>query len=328
MKENGKLQLALCGLGRFAQRRVLPILNECYNIELTAIIGKVNEGFNLENGGISVYNSLEDFLKTTPTGAVYITSPNFLHVSHSIACLRNGLHVLCEKPMATNSTDCIRMIQEAEKAGMNLQISQQIRHSPAISLAKSWIQADFIGIINDIKILFHYDLPVCNRKWVYDFDKAGGGCFIDAGIHCIDLVRFLTEDSINVIEGRTDRNQYEDMMERKALGTFHSGGINCSIDVNAITSYSTTLSISGSKGEIFINNFSASWGEVTVELYSEKQRTLVLQERVDVSLIYATQLKSFAEKVISGNTDYSGAIQSGENIKLIEEFYKKSSHFD
>ena len=52
-----------------------------------------------------------------------------------------------------------------------------------------------------------------------------------------------------------------------------------------------------------------------------------MQERVDVSLIYASQLKSFAEKVISGNTDYSQAIQSAENVKLIEEFYKKSYYF-
>lgn len=327
MTKNGKLQLAICGLGRFALRRVLPILKECYNIELTAIVGKSNKEYNMDISGVFVYNSLDEFLKTTPTGAVYITSPNFLHVSQSITCLLNGLHVLCEKPMANNSSDCIRMIQEAKKAGLNLQISQQLRYSPAIILAKSWIQKNFIGTIDNIRVLFHYDLPVSNRPWAYELDKAGGGCFIDAGIHCIDVVRFLREDSIKVIEGRTDRNHHEDRLERKAVGIFNSGGVNCFIDVNATTSYSTSLSISGSKGEIIINNFAASWGDVTVELYSVEDRTLIMQQRVDVSLIYASQLISFAEKVISGNTDYSQAIQSAENVKLIEEFYKKSYYF-
>ena len=316
------LHLAICGTGRFVTRRILPTLSNDVNIKLTAVIRRSN----LFEEGIPEYinkfTSLEDYLASNPDGVIYIATPNYLHALQSIQCLKAGLHVLCEKPMATNKVDCDDMISIARNLGLHLQIGHHLRYSSALIVARSWIKNNSIGKLQSIKIKFHYELPLTARSWTYQSDISGGGCLMDAGIHGIDAIRFLTGGfDAEILSFKTDRNLHKDGLERVASCNFLMGGTNCSLEVNAIDSYSTVLQISGTDGDILVNNFAASWGNVKLKMIL-KNNIKIIEETVDVSSIYINQMKDFTQKILNAKFDYSQAIEAAENVKLVQDLYQ------
>jgi predicted dehydrogenase len=293
------------------------------NIKLNAVIGRsglFEEGIPDD---VSRFSSLEDYLASNPVGAIYIATPNYLHAIQSIQCLKAGLHVICEKPMAINKTDCDNMINMARDSGSYLQIGHQLRYSPALILARSWIQNNCIGKLQTIQIKFHYELPVSARLWAYQFDISGGGCLMDAGIHGIDAIRFLTGGGTTQILGfNTDRKLHKDGLERIAVCSFLMGEINCSLNINATDSYSTVLRISGTGGEILVNDFAASWGNVKLKMTPNDCDINVIEETVDVSSIYVDQMKDFAHKILNAQFDSSCSFEAAKNVKLVQELYQ------
>ena len=317
------LPLAICGTGRFVTRRILPTLSNNINLKLTSVIrrsGLFDEGIPDD---VCKFRSLENYLASRPVGAIYIATPNYLHAIQSIQCMKAGLHVMCEKPMAINKTDCDNMISMARDSGLYLQIGHQLRYSPALILARSWIQNNLIGKLQSIQIKFHYELPVSARLWAYQFDISGGGSLMDAGIHGIDAIRFLTGgDNTQILDFKTDRKLHKDGLERVAVCSFLMGGIHCSLNINAIDSYSTILRISGTGGEIFVNDFAASWGNVKLKMTPKDSDINVIEETVDVSSIYVDQIKDFAHKILNKEFDSSCSVEAAENVKLVQELYQ------
>ncbi len=84
-----KLALAICGVGRFATKRIIPAIAMCSNVELVAVIDPLGqEQFLLP--GVRPFKSLEDYLDSKPKGAIYIATPNYLYAQHSIKSLLAG----------------------------------------------------------------------------------------------------------------------------------------------------------------------------------------------------------------------------------------------
>jgi len=323
---SNRVSLAICGAGRFVSRRILPVLDICDNIKLTSVIRRSEKPDNPIISGIKEYSSLEAFLETSPSGVIYIATPNYLHAQQSLQCLSAGLHVLCEKPMATTSADCKKMIQKATERNLHLQIGHQLRYSAALKLAKYWILNSEIGEISKIQIVFNYDLPVSSRYWAYQPDFSGGGCLMDAGVHCIDTIRFLIDGPVALLQAKTDRSLYEDDLERIAECSFVIDNVKSYISINAQTAYATVLTITGTNGEIVIDNFAASWGTVNVKMREADHGPLIKEEWVDVSAIYADQIQSFSEHTVKSEINYSQAIDAAENIKIIEDLYSISQN--
>src|ERR1700749_2760927 len=106
------IKFALIGCGRIAQRHAEHISN---NGRLIAVCDLVKE--RAEELGkkydASVYTDVNKMLTNEKPDLISICSPNGLHAQHTIAALRAGCHVLCEKPMAISVFDCGEMIKEA-----------------------------------------------------------------------------------------------------------------------------------------------------------------------------------------------------------------------
>jgi len=318
-----KLNLAICGFGRFALRRLIPAIEKCNEIELAAIVTRSNID-NIPNADINNYLTLENYLNTKPDGAVYIASPNYLHSQQAISCLKAGLHVICEKPMATNYRDCLSMLNVAQSMNLHLQVGHMLRFSPAIMLARKWIKEELLGEINFCNIVFHYDLPESNRSWVNNYDFSGGGVLMDSGIHCIDVIRLLFGNDVTAKSAMTDKQSYNDGIERSGLFEFTIDQVKGTIKLSSTSDYKSLLEITGSKGILSIENFAATWESVKLVLYSHNKVKILKQSVVDVSRIYSDQLKAFAENiknVSAESLDFSAA----ENVKTAEIFYSIAS---
>src|SRR5881394_2136256 len=115
------LSWLVVGIGDISRKRVLPaILAEPGSI-LAGIVTR--DPAKAEPYGVPGFTDLEAALAATSAEAVYIATPVFLHAPQTIAALRAGRHVLCEKPMALNYAEACAMQQAAQDEKRTLGIA-------------------------------------------------------------------------------------------------------------------------------------------------------------------------------------------------------------
>lgn len=136
------------------------------------------------------FSSAEEMLASCELDAVSVCTWNAAHKDCTIAALRAGAHVICEKPMAMNTAEALEMKAEAEKAGKLLMIGFVRRHGNDASTALDFIEKGYLGEIYHMKASYirRAGFP---GNWFGDKEYSGGGPLIDLGVHIIDLCRYL-----------------------------------------------------------------------------------------------------------------------------------------
>ncbi|MCL4541169.1 MAG: Gfo/Idh/MocA family oxidoreductase [Chloroflexi bacterium] len=166
---------------------------QCPDAELVAIcdadptrLSKVVERFQLT--GTKTYTDYQEMLRHPELQAVSIALPNFLHAPVTLAALKAGKHVLCEKPLALNAQEAATMVRTARERGLTLMVNFNYRFSEP-----SWLihQAVTSGIIGDIYYartgwLRNRGIPGLGG-WFTTKRLSGGGALIDLGVHRLDL---------------------------------------------------------------------------------------------------------------------------------------------
>ncbi|HVM87596.1 MAG TPA: Gfo/Idh/MocA family oxidoreductase [Puia sp.] len=180
------------------------------------------------------YYNIDDLLSREKSINVFaVCTPNYLHKEHTVACLRHGGHVVCEKPMAIHISDCKAMIAEAESKGKELFIVKQNRFNPAVIAVKELLNKKKIGTIYSVHVNC-----IWNRNDEYYFNSWRGKKMLDGGIlftqfsHFIDLlywmfgeVEYVTAITSNLAHQKTI--EFEDTgvaclkFESGTLGSIH-----------------------------------------------------------------------------------------------------------
>jgi predicted dehydrogenase len=124
--------------------------------------------------------------------AVSVALPNALHAPVTIAALRAGLHVLCEKPMAMNAAQARAMIAAARKARRKLMINFSFRFNDQSRTLKRLIDSGELGEIYFARTVWHRRRGIPGfGAWFGQKKLSGGGPIIDLGVHRLDLAMWL-----------------------------------------------------------------------------------------------------------------------------------------
>jgi len=318
-----KITLAICGTGAFARRRILPIINKISLLELVAIIDPNPNAYKIPEitSSISHFTSFEKFCNNDTADLIYITTPNYLHFEQTLKSLESSMHVLCEKPLALNSSDCKILIDKAIDLNLQLSVGHMLRFSPAIIFAKQALHEGKIGSIEKVEITFNYMLTKESRPWAFSKLLSGGGCLMDAGTHCFDLIRFFVEGSFENIHAKMEYASNVDV-ERKVECNFTVLNTKCFLNICSDKEYLTSLVIRGDKGVIEIENFAATWDFVSVKLSTYRNKDAFKQYTFDASSVYIEQLNSLLHLISSKEFDYKIAKNAFENLKIIEQIYE------
>ena len=196
-----------------AYRRV----NNFFDLEHTPVLKAVC-GRNAENvqafadqwGYESVETDWRKLVERADIDAIDICTPNNFHAEIAIAAAEAGKAVLCEKPLAVNVEDGLRMVEAIEKAGVPNTVWYNYRRVPAVTLVKQLVDEGRLGRI------FHYranflqdwtinaDLPQGGAAlWRLDAEAAGSGVTGDLLAHCIDTALWLN-GSIHDVSAMTE----------------------------------------------------------------------------------------------------------------------------
>ncbi len=175
-----------------AMGKVVPAMQAARNGRVVAIASRGSERARdaaRKLGIDAAYGSYEALLASPDVDAVYLPLPNDLHAEWAILAAQSGKHVLCEKPLAMDATQALRMVEAFDAAGLLLQEAFMYRHHPSWEAVMALVADGSIGELQGIQTWFSYanDDPGNIRNQ----PEHGGGAVMDIGCYPINLSRMV-----------------------------------------------------------------------------------------------------------------------------------------
>ena len=159
--------------------------------ELAAVYSRTEPtaaAFAAKYGIRHTFTEVERMAASGEIDAVYVASPNSLHAEHAIACMRQGVHVLCEKPLASNAAEVARMIEASRQSGRTLMEAMKSTLLPNFEAVRTSLAK--IGRVR------RYFASYCQYSSRYDSFRQGtvlnafnpvfsNGALMDLGVYCL-----------------------------------------------------------------------------------------------------------------------------------------------
>lgn len=194
-----QLKAGIIGCGGIAKGKHLPSLKSITEVEIVAFCD-INTEIALaakeKFGGkdAAIYTEYQEVITRSDIDVVYVLTSNRLHSEITVAALRAGKHVMCEKPMAMTSAEAEAMVNAANETGKLLTIGYQNRFRSDVQAAKKLCAEGTLGDIYFAKAhaLRRRAVPTWGK--FLDKEEQGGGPLIDIGTHALDMTLWLMDN--------------------------------------------------------------------------------------------------------------------------------------
>ena len=184
---DGQIKVGIAGQGRSGwgiHARLIEPLDELYQVVAVADRLANRQREAAARFGCRTYDDLASMLQDDEVELVVNSLPSHLHPSGSIAALRAGKHVVCEKPMAARVADADDMIDAARQAGRVLAIFQNYRYDPDLQKVQEVIASGVLGRIVMIRMAWQG----FGRRWDWQtLQEYDGGSLNNTGPHPLDM---------------------------------------------------------------------------------------------------------------------------------------------
>jgi len=205
------LRIGIVGAGMVTTRGHIPTYVRIPGVEVVAICdtnGERAQAAAAEFGIAGVYGSHTEMLVHSQLDAISVGVPNAFHAAATIAGLEAGLHVLCEKPLATSVADGERMLAAAQQSGTILAVNMSNRPRPEFQFIREQIAAGRLGTIHyaNGRMLRRSGIPGFG-SWFTRRELSGGGALMDIGVHMLDAVLYMLGfPAISAVRGEIQAN--------------------------------------------------------------------------------------------------------------------------
>ncbi len=207
-----------------------------------------------------LFPSYADLLAEKPDGVI-VCSENTRHRPLVEMAAQAGVHVLCEKPLATTRADAQAMQDACHQAGVILMTAFPMRFSAPLQQVKARLDAGDLGRVYCLSTTNQGQMPMAHRAWFVDPKLAGGGAMMDHIVHLADVLNWFFGTAVTTVYAQSNRILHADSVDVETGGlvalTF-ADGLFATIDA----SWSKPLNY-------------PTWGGLTMELISEKGLTVV-----------------------------------------------------
>lgn len=151
---------------------------------------------------VSLYDDWQQLLQHPELDVVSVCLPHHLHAEVAIAALKAGKHVLIEKPLASSVEEAREIIAAAREAECVLMVEMTHRFYPPLRAANEMIAKGRLGEIFAVEDrVIEWIIPEQMPAWLFQKSKAGGGVALTNGIHMLDRVRFVCDQSLKFRTG-------------------------------------------------------------------------------------------------------------------------------
>ena len=185
------MNIGIIGAGLQGKRRAQAIKQSNSGRLMAVADVNRNNAMSLVGNGIDVYNNWQEIISRKDIDVIIICTPPNLHAAISLAAMKKGKHVLCEKPLAMNAVEAGEMVETARSNQVKLKCGFNHRHHPGMKQIKTWIDQGIIGELVNIRCVYGIGgRPGYDKEWRADASISGGGQLMDQGMHLLDLCRW------------------------------------------------------------------------------------------------------------------------------------------
>jgi predicted dehydrogenase len=293
------VRFGILGFGLHAVRRLMPGFALAKNCRVSALsrrnLAKAKESARQYSIPLA-FDSAEDLCRSPEVDAVFVTTPNSLHLRDVLLAIGCGKPVLCEKPMGINAEECRRMVEAARAASILLGVAQVFRFEDSTARLRQRIASGQIGRPIFGRSEFSYPGRGHARTWITDPALAGGGPIADVGVHCIDALRYMLQDEVVRVSARATYDEESGAVEAAAALTleFFRGTLGAVL-VSTRAGYRTPIEIVGEAGALRADD--GLNVERPIELQLRRDGAIVETEVVSNQLAYARQVDAFSAAV-------------------------------
>lgn len=323
--KRGPIRYAVVGLGYISQVAALPAFEHARNSKLAALVSddptklkKLGAKYRVKS--LCSYDEYNDLMRSGEVDAVYIGLPNTLHAEYAVRAANAGVHVLCEKPMATTATDCKWMIGAARDAGVKLMIAYRLHfergNMSAVEIAKS-------GKLGDLRV-FTSDFTnmVDDRDNIRLDAQLGGGTLWDIGIYCINAARYVfRSEPTEVVAWTAQGNDPRFAQVEEAASAIlrfpgeRLASFTCSFGAAGVSSYR----VIGTRGDLRVEPAYEFADEIahTLTIGSRKsQRTFPKRDQFAPELVY------FSDCILHDREPEPSGEEGLYDVQIIQALYR------
>jgi D-xylose 1-dehydrogenase (NADP+, D-xylono-1,5-lactone-forming) len=307
------VRFGLIGAGRIARNQIAPAIHAASRAMLYAAASRElsrAESMRPERA----YDSYDALLRDPNVDAVHIATHNGLHKELSIAALRAGKHVLCEKPLAMNARDAEEMVRVAESSGRLLAEAFMYRHHPQIARAREIARSGAIGELMAVEASFRF--PLGNPDDVRMNAEWGGGSLLDVGCYCVSASRLFLGDSPVAMKAIAAIHPVK-KVDTSVQGVIDFGAgryaiISCGFD----SGVHQKVVLCGTAGTMELNQPFKSWAGATRIVVRSGER----EESFEFPKVntFALEVDDLARAILDGGAPLVGAGDALVNMRILD----------
>ena len=322
------VRFGILGFGHHAVRRLMPGFRGAASAQITGLWRRdpAKAETNAREYSIPhVFGTPSELCASPDVDAIFVVSPDVLHLEHVLLAAKHGKHILCEKPLAMNAEEVHQMLAAAERANVRLGVAQNMRYNRSLDLMRNWISEGRIGKPQLAQSQFAYSAAGSSRQWIYDPDVALGGPIGDVSIHCLDALRYIlgNDESARVTAVATlaHTDSASGRVESHAVvGLDFASGAMGSVTVTTRSQYRTMIEVTGENGVIRCEN--GLTVDFPVEVILSRGSETPARETVSNADAYSRMIDGFAAWV-EGTGEYLAPAQDGlHNQKVLDAAYR------
>lgn len=337
-----KIKWGVIGCGGIADRRTIPGMMLAENAELVAVMDanfqaavKVKEKYNAKYA----FDTIEELLALEEIQAVYIASPVFCHKEQAFAAAKAKKHILLEKPMALTSEESKEIAAICEQEGVKLGVGLMMRFHSYHQEMKKLVAEGKLGDIVSMRAQLTCWYPDIPGNWRQDKARSGGGALMDMGIHCIDLLQYISGLKVNEVTGFTGTQTFQyNADDSAAIVMKMENGALAIVDANfniPDAAAKCRLELYGTKGSILAEGTisQVEGGDVSILISDDslaydatQNRDELIPVKLSVPLgnMYTKEVEAFGRAVENDTTPVITAADAIAVQTIVERAYQAS----
>ena len=306
-----KIRIGVIGLGSFAHVARLPVLAELEDVEMSACLARTAETVDRVSrqfGFAQSFTELDDFIRNSNIHAAVVCTPKTTHHAIVMRLLERGIHVFCEKPMATSLNHARAMVDCAERSKRVLMIGFNRRHAPAYT----WAKQEFATQPPDVCVAFK-NRPGTEYR-----------ATMENAIHMVDLMRFYCGECIDV----TAHASFEDPNYENsaaAILRFDSGAVGFLLGNRTCGQWMERVELYGGGKSVVVN----APDDITIVDQEQEHVRRMTPLRFGWATVaekmgFRQELRAFVDAVKSGTAPLTNAADSINTHLLLDTVLKKA----
>jgi len=325
------VRIAVVGLGWFAREWALPGISRSAFTEATVVTDTDPEA-------VEAVASARDVSGATPEefhagaaaeeyDAVYVATPNAIHLEYVRAAAAQGKAVLCEKPLEATPERAQKLVSACDDAGVPLMVGYRMQTDPVARRLRDLLDAGAAGDVVHVHATMSQtmlgELGSDHDQWRLDPELSGGCALMDIGIYPLNTIRFaLGADPVRVSgRTRTEHDAFAGVDEHATYRLEFPGGVDAMCTVSQNAQHASRLEVTGTDARLILDP----------AFYEREDRGFAVVRdgtRVDVDFEQVHQIEEefayFGHHLLAGEPFYPDGDHALADVRTLDAIYESA----